>query len=70
MIDWLSSPINHSVREEALGSRFSGHASLLSFQEQTVYIQQEIGKTVARVLKNARRTFKPKESMSALLIRS
>ena len=40
--------------KEALGIRLSGHATMLSFQtrqEQTVFIQQEVGKAVARVQK-------------------
>ena len=42
------------IRKEALGTRLSGHASLLSFQtqqEQTVLIWLEVGKAVARVRK-------------------
>ena len=54
--DWLSSPINRSaLGKKHQGMRLSGHASLLSFQtrrEQTVLIQQEAGKAVARVRKN------------------
>ena len=40
--------------KETLGMRLSGHATMLSFQtqqEQTVFIQWEVGKAVARVQK-------------------
>ena len=42
------------IMKEVLGMRLSGHATMLSFQtqqEQTVFIQQELGKAVARVQK-------------------
>ena len=53
--DW-SAFCNQSlcIRKEALGTRFSGHATLLSFQtqqEQTIFIRLEVGKAVDRVRK-------------------
>ena len=51
LINWLSSPVIR-VRKEAVGTRLSGHASLLSFQtqkEQAVFIRLKVGKVVARV---------------------
>ena len=56
MIDWSAFFSNKSlcVRTEALGTRLSRHALLLSFQtqqEQTVLIWYEVGKAVARVQK-------------------
>ena len=44
-----------------MGTRFNEHASLLSFQnqqEQTVFILQEVRKTVARVRKTVARVRK------------
>ena len=52
--DWLSSPINHCVRKEALGTKLSGHVSLLNLrtqQEQTDFIGLEVGKAVATARK-------------------
>ena len=61
MIGRLSSSISRCVRKEAMGTRFNEHASLLSFQnqqEQTVFILQEVRKTVARVRKTVARVRK------------